>query len=362
MLCAILANIAGIKPVGQHAVRLQRADLPCPPDCVGQMPFELRRIECALAGQFFPAIFGRRKPRLDNRVAQFAFGLVPIGIAAKALFGPQCELYRIFEAEVLVDAVSKLTESAHFLDHLIFAAKDMRVVLRKLADAHDAVQRAMRFVAVATAIFVKAQRQVAIAFDALPEHKDVRRAVHRLQRHPVGIFCDRRRAALTVRHDVGHSKHVFGIFAPMARGFPLADIHQLRRLDLAIAGAGDGAAHIILQRAPDDIAFGMPEDRSMRFGLQMEQVHVLPQPPVVAFGGFLQPHQVRIELLFVQPAGAINAAELRIILVAAPIGARDAHQLERLRIELAGRREMRPAAHVHPVVARPIDRQFLALG
>src|SRR3546814_4397505 len=37
-------------------------------------------------------------------------------------------------------------------------------------------------------------------------------------------------------------------------------------------------------------------------------------------------------------------------------------QLERLRIELAGRRQMRPAAHVEPVGAGPVDGQFLALG
>ena len=33
-----------------------------------------------------------------------------------------------------------------------------------------------------------------------------------------------------------------------------------------------------------------------------------------------------------------------------------------LRIELSGRGQMRPAAHVHPVIARPVDRQFLAIG
>jgi hypothetical protein len=39
----------------------------------------------------------------------------------------------------------------------------MRVVLRELAHAHDAVQRAVRLVAVAAAEFGHAQRQVAVA-------------------------------------------------------------------------------------------------------------------------------------------------------------------------------------------------------
>jgi hypothetical protein len=66
-----------------------------------------------------------------------------------------------------------------------------------------------------------------------------------------------------------------------------------------------------------------------------------------------------IELLLVEPAGAVDAGQLRVFLVAAPVGARNARQLERLRIELAGRWQVRAAAHVQPVVARPIDRQFL---
>src|SRR3546814_15763464 len=58
--------------------------------------------------------------------------------------------------------------------------------------------------------------------------------------------------------------------------------------------------------------------------------------------------------------------KLRILLVAAPIGARDARQLERGGVELARRGEVRPAAHVHPaplpaLTAAPIDGEFLAL-
>src|SRR3546814_15338334 len=67
-------------------------------------------------------------------------------------------------------------------------------------------------------------------------------------------------------------------------------------------------------------------------------------------------------LLSVEPAGAVDARQHRVLLVAAPIGPRHPRQLERLRIELAGRRQMRPAAHVEPVGAGPVDGQLLALG
>src|SRR3546814_5110902 len=79
-----------------------------------------------------------------------------------------------------------------------------------------------------------------------------------------------------------------------------------------VTRAVDGTAHIGFQFAPDAIALGVPEHAAMRFGLQMEQVHVLPQPAMVAFCRLLQPDEMVGELLPVQPAGAIDAAELRI--------------------------------------------------
>src|SRR3546814_9493616 len=92
-----------------------------------------------------------------------------------------------------------------------------------------------------------------------------------------------------------------------------------------VTRAVDGTAHIGFQFAPDAIALGVPEHAAMRFGLQMEQVHVLPQPAMVAFCRLLQPDEMVGELLPVQPAGAIDAAELRIFLVAAPIEIGRAH-------------------------------------
>ena len=94
----------------------------------------------------------------------------------------------------------------------------------------------------------------------------------------------------------------------------------------------------------------------------MEQVHLRAQPAMVALGRFLEPGQVGIELLLVQPAGAVDAAEHRVILVAAPVSAGDAGQLECCRIELAGGGEVRAAAHVQPVIAGPIDGQLLVAG
>ena len=197
----------------------------------------------------------------------------------------------------------------------------MRVILRELAHAHQAVERAMRFVAVAAAIFVNAQRQVTIALNPLAEDEDVRRAIHRFQRHPIGVAGNDRAFILSIRHFVWDDEHVFAIFAPVTGLFPLAGIHHLRRFHFAIAGRINCPAHIGFKLTPHAKAIGMPKDRSMGLLLQMEQVHLIAQAAVVALGGFFQPGQMRVQLFLVQPAGAIDTAQLCILLIPAPISA-----------------------------------------
>ena len=106
MFGAILADVGCIKALWQNAVRLDRAHLPCATDCIGQMPFELGRVESAFARQFLPAIFFGCHARFDHGIAQLLLRLVPILIRTKSLFRPQRELDVIGEAEILVDTVS----------------------------------------------------------------------------------------------------------------------------------------------------------------------------------------------------------------------------------------------------------------
>ena len=225
----------------------------------------------------------------------------------------------------------------------------------------------MGLVAVAAAEFGHADRQVAVAGDALLEDQHVRRAVHRLERHQVGVARQHRRVVLDRRMGdlVGDDEHILAILAPVADLFPLLRVHQLRGLDLVIARGVEAAAHVGLQLAPQDEALGMPEHAAVRLGLEVEQVHVLADAAMVALGGLLQPDEMLVELLLVEPRRAVDAAEHRIGLVAAPISPRHARQLERLRVELAGRGQVRPAAQVHPrrvALAAAVHGDRLALG
>ena len=197
------------------------------------MEFELGRIEGAFAGQLLPAIFGPGAAGELDRLAQVLLGLVPGLVAAVPLLRPERELDRVIgEAEILVDRIEQVAEDARLGDDLVLAAEDVGVVLGELAHPQYAVQRAVRLVAVAAAEFGEPERQVAIGFDPLAENQDVRRAVHRLQRHQIGVARQDRLAFLGAGDFVGDDEHVLAILAPMARRLPLARVHDLRRLHL----------------------------------------------------------------------------------------------------------------------------------
>ena len=62
-----------------------RADLPGAADRVGQVEFELGRVEGAFAGQLFPAELGRRAAGGGDGVAKHLLGVVPFLVAAVPL-------------------------------------------------------------------------------------------------------------------------------------------------------------------------------------------------------------------------------------------------------------------------------------
>ena len=80
----------------------------------------------------------------------------------------------------------------------------------------------------------------------------------------------------------------------------------------------------------------------------MEEVHLAPELAVVASIGLLEHVQVGLELFLARPRGAVDPLEHLVAGVAAPVRARDAHQLERL-AELAGRGEVRTPAQIDPL-------------
>src|SRR5262252_1043651 len=134
---------------------------------------------------------------------------------------------------------------------------------------------------------------------------------------------------------VADRKHVLAELLPMARGFPKRAIDELRRPHLGIAGLFEAAAQIALDDAVERPALGMPEHAARRLFLLMEEIELAPQATMIALVGFLELEEVLLQRLVVGPGGAIDALQLLIARVAAPIGARHLHQLEGM-AELAG--------------------------
>ncbi len=89
----------------------------------------------------------------------------------------------------------------------------------------------------------------------------------------------------------------------------------------------------------------MPEHQARRFFLQVEQILLLADAAVVAHFGFFNALDVGVELLLVGPCGAVDALQLLVLGIAAPVRAGNAGELERL--EEARVRHVRAAAHVH---------------
>src|SRR5262249_55776590 len=147
---------------------------------------------------------------------------------------------------------------------------------------------------------------------------------------------------------------------PMAGPLPKRAVEQERRLHFDIVARGDLAADVILQRPIERKALGMPEDLSHRLFLDVEEMHLLAQPAVIALFGFFQAMEIGGEFLFVAPGRAVNALELRVFRIAAPIGTRDLGELEAL-ADLARRHQMRAAAEIMPGPMM-IDPDFLTGG
>ncbi len=105
--------------------------------------------------------------------------------------------------------------------------------------------------------------------------------------------------------------------------------------------------------------FGMPEHHARRFFLRVEKVELLAKLAVIALFRLLETEQVRIEVLFLRPGGAVHPLQHFVLRIAAPVGAGNLEQLEDL--ELARRRHVGTAAEVREV-ALGVQRDRFGAG
>ena len=103
----------------------------------------------------------------------------------------------------------------------------------------------------------------------------------------------------------------------------------------------------------------MPENLAGVFGVEVEEIELHAEPAVVAALGFLDPRHDGVDLGLAVGHDAVDALEHLILLVAAVVATRHAHQLDDA--DLLGVRHMRAAAHLG-VVAHGVGAYRLALG
>ena len=178
------------------------------------------------------------------------------------------------------------------------------------------MQGALELVAVVEACLGELKRQVAVGTGLGLVDQACAGAVHRLDR--VVLLVDLR------------GVHVGLVVVPVAGGLPEGAREDDRGLDLVVAELGLHLVPIVHEGVADDHAVGEPErEAGARLG-HHEEVHLLADLAVVAALGLLEHVQVLVELLLGGEGDAVDAGEHLVVLIALPVGARDARELEGL--------------------------------
>ena len=246
-----------------------------------------------------------------------------------------------------------MLHEAHHPEDLFFellgGAVDVRVVLREVAHAEQAVQHAAHLVAVHAAELGHAQRQVAVGAPSALVDEQAAGAVHRL--HRVRLLVD-----------LGEV-HVLLVVVPVAAALPQLAAQDHRGADLLVAGAHVLGAPEVDHRVPEAHALGVEEREPRPLLVEAEEVEVAADAAVIALASELERLEVRRQLVFAREGGAVDSREHRVLLVAAPVGAGEAGELEGAAAELVGARQVRAATEVDEVaLAIDADRRDLVAG
>src|SRR4051812_37836482 len=127
-----------------------------------------------------------------------------------------------------------------------------------------------------------------------------------------------------------HPEDVLLVILQVSRGLVGLLVVDQRRLHFLVAAPRVLAAAQIFERVPDHHPFRMPERRARRMLREMKQVELNAELAMVARAGLLEPLEMRVEVGLRVERGPVDASELRVLLVPAPVGAGEAGQLERL--------------------------------
>ncbi len=135
----------------------------------------------------------------------------------------------------------------------------------------------------------------------------------------------------------------------------------MRGADLLVAGLHVLLAPVVDHGVPEAHALGVEEGEAGALVVEAEEVEVAADAAVVALAGHLEGLEVGGQLLLFGEGGAVDAGELGVVLVAAPVGAGQAGELEGALAEAPGAGQVRPAAQVDEL-ALGVDADGLLVG
>ena len=343
MPVAVLSDIGRAQPAGQVQVDLQRSALPLAADGVLERELDFRPVESPFAG-----VVGVVQAKRIHGLLQRLLGPVPYPVIPDPAFRTVGELdHHVLKTHVPVDAEHQVADRARLLGDLVGRAENVGIVLGKGPNPHQAVKRAGGFVTVHLAELGQAQGQLPIAAQLVREHLNMPGAVHWLYRPQAFVLG-------------AAGEHVLAERIPVPGRLPQTAVHEFGGVDLEVARRILSTAHVRHQRPEQRPAPVVPEHRSHRLVLKMEQVHLPPQPAVVAPLGLFQAAQVQSQFLVARPGGAVDALQHFIPGVAPPVGAGQFGEFEGAP-QPPGGGHVGSAAEVDELPL-PVHGDFLALG
>src|SRR5205823_1430238 len=262
---------------------------------------------------------------------------VPFVVAAQLVIRSGREFRTWDKVEEAVHVAQVVDASIELPGDLLASAEDVRIVLSDVPHAGEPVERAGELVAVQRRGLRIPKREIAVAAQRTPEEEHVPWAIHRL--HAVELPV--------VERDL---EHVLAELLPVTRGHPERLVVDERRLHLAVATSGVLASAQVLELVPDRHPLRVPKRRPRRVLVEVEQVELPADPAVVALAGLLELPEVSVEVLLGVERRPVNPRQLRVLLVAAPVGPCEARELDR--IDWLRVLKMRAAAQVREVPLR----------
>ena len=344
------ADVLAVEALGTRevVVELDGAELPLAAEGVVDDEVDLRAVESGFAelrltsGEIHAAGDAFDRPlRLGP-----ALGRADIFVALRI---SEAEPHReVREGQAIEDFEREVDAALDLPLDLLRHAEDVGVVLREPADTRQAAEFTRLLVAVDGAELRQSQRQLLVApRPRLVDHRVVR-AVHGFEEILLVLL----------HHD--RLKLAVGVVGIVAGDLVEIDLADVGRVDGLIAPRRELFAHEGLERAPQERAFGHPEDQPRADQrARRKQIELLAEDAVVALPRFLERRQVRVEIFLRKPGGAVEPLELGVVGVPLPVGAGDARELKSA--DAAGAGDVRPATEIDKLPLA-IERQRGKLG